>query len=215
MLGLERRQLPFHRAGFNVVQFDIPGMGQSGGPRAGCTTADIFRAWQDTLAFAGREFGGPLYLMGVAEDGVTCYYAGSAPLAAMAATSAACDANARVKADANWSGLIRPNAGTPNRPPHSLSNGFSSASGAKTWVGWCMRTLPPVCASKLPSRTAQINALAPVCAAAFVGMTGTGRAFWRAPACASDMIISPPQAIVEARFGVPRQLFALRPTFTF
>lgn len=69
-----RIQLPFYRAGFNVVQFDVPGMGQSGGPRAGCTTSDIFAAWQAALDYAKGRFGAPLYPMGVAEDGVTCYY---------------------------------------------------------------------------------------------------------------------------------------------
>ncbi len=73
-LALIRLQLPFYRAGFNVVQFDIPGMGQSGGPRAGCTTQDIFAAWDTMLSFAAAEFGAPLHAMGVAEDGVTCYY---------------------------------------------------------------------------------------------------------------------------------------------
>jgi alpha-beta hydrolase superfamily lysophospholipase len=71
---LARLQLPFYRAGFNIVQFDLPGLGQSGGPRAGCTTRDIFQAWQDMPAFAVSEFGAPLHVMGVAEDGVTCYY---------------------------------------------------------------------------------------------------------------------------------------------
>lgn len=73
-LALARLQLPFYRAGFNVVQFDLPGMGLSGGPRAGCTINDIMRAWEAVLAFAGKEFGVPVYSMGVAEDGVACYY---------------------------------------------------------------------------------------------------------------------------------------------
>lgn len=73
-LILARLQLPFFRAGFNVVQFDIPGLGQSGGPRAGCTTRDIFQAWDDAIGFAHKRFGDPLYAMGVAEDGITCYY---------------------------------------------------------------------------------------------------------------------------------------------
>ncbi len=73
-LILGRLQLPFYRAGFNVAQFDVPGMGQSGGPRGGCTTEDIFRAWRDAIAFAHKHFGDPLFAMGVAEDGVTCYY---------------------------------------------------------------------------------------------------------------------------------------------
>jgi alpha-beta hydrolase superfamily lysophospholipase len=74
-LILARLQLPFFRAGFNVVQFDIPGLGQSGGPRGGCTTTDIFRAWSDAIDYAHGRFGDPLFAMGVAEDGVTCYYA--------------------------------------------------------------------------------------------------------------------------------------------
>ncbi len=69
-----RLQLPFYRAGFNIVQFDVPGMGQSGGPRAGCTIQEVFKAWQDAIAFAVKHVGGPLYAMGIAEDGVTCYY---------------------------------------------------------------------------------------------------------------------------------------------
>lgn len=76
-LALARLQLPFYRAGFNIVQFDVPGMGQSGGPRAGCTTKDIFAAWQSTLDYAARRYATPLYAMGVAEDGVTCYYVAS------------------------------------------------------------------------------------------------------------------------------------------
>ncbi len=69
-----RIQLPFFRAGFNVVQFDLPGMGQSGGPRGGCTIADVFDAWQNALDFTVNRFGSPVFAMGVAEDGVTCYY---------------------------------------------------------------------------------------------------------------------------------------------
>jgi alpha-beta hydrolase superfamily lysophospholipase len=70
-----RLQLPFFRAGFNVVQFDLPGMGQSGGPRSGCTLDDILRAWTDVLDFARERFGRPLFAMGIAEDGVMGYYA--------------------------------------------------------------------------------------------------------------------------------------------
>ena len=75
--GLEqaRWQLPFFRAGFNVLQFDFPGIGQSGGPRGGCTVSDFVRAWDDATAFAHARFGSPLFGMGVAEDGLTCYYA--------------------------------------------------------------------------------------------------------------------------------------------
>jgi len=75
--GLEqaRWQLPFFRAGFNVLQFDFPGIGQSGGPRGGCTVTDWVRAWDDATAFGHARFGSPLFGMGVAEDGLTCYYA--------------------------------------------------------------------------------------------------------------------------------------------
>lgn len=72
-----RLQLPFFRAGFNVVQFDVPGMGQSGGPRAGCTIQDVFQAWDTAIKWAQAQFGGPMYAMGIAEDGVTSYYVGA------------------------------------------------------------------------------------------------------------------------------------------
>ena len=74
-LILARLQLPFFRAGFNVVEWDLPGMGQSGGPRGGCTVLEYIRAWRDALNFAHRRFGEPLYALGVAEDAITCYYA--------------------------------------------------------------------------------------------------------------------------------------------
>src|SRR6266851_1250732 len=74
-LTLARLQLPFFRAGFNVVEWDLPGMGQSGGPRGGCTVDEYMRAWRDALAFTHQRFGEPLYALGVAEDGVTGYYA--------------------------------------------------------------------------------------------------------------------------------------------
>jgi len=74
-LTLARLQLPFFRAGFNVVAWDLPGMGQSGGPRGGCTVLEYIRAWRDALEFAYRRFGAPLFALGVAEDAVTCYYA--------------------------------------------------------------------------------------------------------------------------------------------
>jgi pimeloyl-ACP methyl ester carboxylesterase len=73
-LHLIRVQAPFYRAGFNVVQFDFPGLGQSGGPRGGCTVRDFLRCWRDALAFAHLQFGDPMYVMGVGEDGVTGYY---------------------------------------------------------------------------------------------------------------------------------------------
>ena len=70
-----RMQLPFFRGGFNVVQFDLPGLGQSGGPRAGCTVQEMIRAWSDVLDFASERFGRPLFALGIAEDGVMLYYA--------------------------------------------------------------------------------------------------------------------------------------------
>ena len=73
-LHLLNIQLPFYRAGFNVMQFDFPGLGQSGGPRGGCTVSDFLQAWRDAIAFARCRFDGPLYAFGVGEDGVTCYY---------------------------------------------------------------------------------------------------------------------------------------------
>ena len=74
-LHLARLELPFFRVGFNVVQFDLPGLGQSGGPRGGCTVPEFVQAWRDAAAFASRRFGEPLFALGVGEDGVTCYYA--------------------------------------------------------------------------------------------------------------------------------------------
>ncbi len=76
-LHLVRVQAPFYRAGYNVVQFDFPGLGQSGGPRGGCTVRDFLRCWRDALAYAHLQFGDPMYLMGVGEDGVTGYYVGA------------------------------------------------------------------------------------------------------------------------------------------
>lgn len=76
-LHLFRVQAPFFRAGFNVVQFDFPGLGQSGGPRGGCTVRNFLRCWRDALAYAHLQFGDPMYLMGVGEDGVTGYYVGA------------------------------------------------------------------------------------------------------------------------------------------
>jgi alpha-beta hydrolase superfamily lysophospholipase len=74
-LLLQRMALPFYRNGYNVVHFDLPGTGQSGGPRGGCTMREIMQVWKDAVAYAKRSFDGPVYAMGNAEDGVTCYYA--------------------------------------------------------------------------------------------------------------------------------------------
>lgn len=76
-LHLLRLQAPFFRAGFNVVQFDFPGLGQSGGPRGGCSVPEFLDAWRQVLAHAGERFGTPLYIMGVGEDGITGYYVGA------------------------------------------------------------------------------------------------------------------------------------------
>lgn len=67
--------LPFARAGFNVVQFDFPGFGQSGGPRGGTTLEEMCQAWRDVLQYARSRFGTSLYIMGIAEDGILGYYA--------------------------------------------------------------------------------------------------------------------------------------------
>ncbi len=74
-LILARLQLPFYRAGFNVVQWDMPGWGQSGGPRGGCTIEQGIRAWVDAVDWVTREFSGPYFCTGFGEDGTSCYYA--------------------------------------------------------------------------------------------------------------------------------------------
>jgi pimeloyl-ACP methyl ester carboxylesterase len=74
---LARLQLPFYRAGFNVIQWDLPGWGQSGGPRGAVPVTDFILAWHDALAFALTRVHGPMYAMGLAEDSVTCYYIGA------------------------------------------------------------------------------------------------------------------------------------------
>jgi hypothetical protein len=38
---------------------------------------DFLRCWRDALAYAHLQFGDPMYLMGVGEDGVTGYYVGA------------------------------------------------------------------------------------------------------------------------------------------
>jgi hypothetical protein len=37
----------------------------------------VITTWKDILAYAEKNFGGPFYVMGFAEDGVTAYYAGA------------------------------------------------------------------------------------------------------------------------------------------
>jgi pimeloyl-ACP methyl ester carboxylesterase len=74
-LILARLQLPFFRAGFNVVQWDMPGWGQSGGPRGGCTIEQSIQAWRDAFDWTTGVFAGPFFANGYGEDGTTCYYA--------------------------------------------------------------------------------------------------------------------------------------------
>src|SRR3989442_12601333 len=75
--GLMFARLPllFHRAGFNVVNFDIPGYGLSGGTRGGFTMTGLIETWKDIAGWVHGEFADPLYVLGPAEDGVTPYYA--------------------------------------------------------------------------------------------------------------------------------------------
>jgi pimeloyl-ACP methyl ester carboxylesterase len=70
-----RMILPYYRAGFNVVQFDMPGFGQSGGPRGGCTAREIVQAFKDAFAFARSQLGGAVHFVSAAEDGIFGYYA--------------------------------------------------------------------------------------------------------------------------------------------
>jgi pimeloyl-ACP methyl ester carboxylesterase len=74
-LMFARLHLLFHGAGFNVVNFDIPGYGLSGGTRGGFTMPELIECWKDVVAWTHGELGDPLYVVGTAEDGVTAYYA--------------------------------------------------------------------------------------------------------------------------------------------
>lgn len=74
-LAFTRFQLPFFRAGFNVVQFDLPGMGESGGRRGSFAVPELIETWRDVIDFACQAFDGPVFLTGNAEDGVLAYYA--------------------------------------------------------------------------------------------------------------------------------------------
>lgn len=74
-LMFARLHLLFHRVGFNVVNFDIPGYGLSGGTRGGFTMQELIECWKDVVAFTHGELRDPLYVVGTAEDGVTAYYA--------------------------------------------------------------------------------------------------------------------------------------------
>src|SRR3989442_8602551 len=50
-----RFHLAFYRAGFNVVNPDLPGFGLSGGPRGGPTIPQMIQVWRDVKAFTQRE----------------------------------------------------------------------------------------------------------------------------------------------------------------
>jgi alpha-beta hydrolase superfamily lysophospholipase len=75
-LMVSRFHLAFFRAGFNVVNPDLPGFGLSGGTRGGPTIPQLIQVWKDTKAFTLRELGEvPIYTVATAEDSVTSYYA--------------------------------------------------------------------------------------------------------------------------------------------
>jgi alpha-beta hydrolase superfamily lysophospholipase len=74
-LAFARFHLPFWRRGWRVVQFDLPGMGESGGPRGAATVREMIAAWQAVAKWTGATWDGPLCVTGNAEDGVVAYYA--------------------------------------------------------------------------------------------------------------------------------------------
>ena len=71
-----RLHLAFYRAGYTVVSWDLPGFGQSGGPRHGPTIGSMIEVWRQMIAWSAsylrRE---RVFVVGLAEDGVTGYYA--------------------------------------------------------------------------------------------------------------------------------------------
>jgi pimeloyl-ACP methyl ester carboxylesterase len=74
-LVFARFHLPFWRRGWRVVQFDLPGCGESSGVRGGPTVQGIMAAWRDVVAWVRETYGTPIFAMGNAEDGVVSYYA--------------------------------------------------------------------------------------------------------------------------------------------
>jgi len=71
-----RVHLEFFRAGWNVVSWDFPGFGQSGGPRNGPTIGSMIEVWKMMIDWASEQYGGrQVHMVGLAEDGVTGYYA--------------------------------------------------------------------------------------------------------------------------------------------
>jgi pimeloyl-ACP methyl ester carboxylesterase len=73
-----RLHLQFWHAGYNVVSWDFPGMGQSGGGSKYPTIGAMIGVWQKMIEWGSAQYGdAPVYVAGVAEDGVTSYYAGA------------------------------------------------------------------------------------------------------------------------------------------
>jgi pimeloyl-ACP methyl ester carboxylesterase len=71
-----RLHLAFWRAGYNVVSWDLPGFGQSGGAPNGPTIGSMISLWTQMIEWASGQYGGRhVYVVGLAEDGVTGYYA--------------------------------------------------------------------------------------------------------------------------------------------
>jgi pimeloyl-ACP methyl ester carboxylesterase len=74
-LSFARFQLPFWRRGWRVVQFDMPGMGESSGTRGAATVDEMIAAWRDLVDWTAARYDGPRAIAGNAEDGVLAYYA--------------------------------------------------------------------------------------------------------------------------------------------
>ncbi|HYI14394.1 MAG TPA: alpha/beta fold hydrolase [Thermomicrobiales bacterium] len=74
-LSFARFHLPFWRRGWRVVQFDMPGMGESTGPRGAATVDEMIAAWHEMVAWTTARYDGPRFVAGNAEDGVLAYYA--------------------------------------------------------------------------------------------------------------------------------------------
>jgi pimeloyl-ACP methyl ester carboxylesterase len=71
-----RLHLEFFRGGWNVVSWDFPGFGQSGGPRNGPTIGSMIEVWRMMIDWASEQYAGRrVHVVGLAEDGVTGYYA--------------------------------------------------------------------------------------------------------------------------------------------
>jgi pimeloyl-ACP methyl ester carboxylesterase len=73
-LSFARFHLPFWRHGWRVVQFDLPGMGESSGTRGAATVPRMMAAWRDIANWVAASYPGPVFAAGNAEDGVVAYY---------------------------------------------------------------------------------------------------------------------------------------------